>query len=83
VLDVEQRLAKLLVHCQDKPGTSLSSDVILPASKKDLSAMLGTSPETLSRKLAHWVQAGIISMRHRTIKVLDPERLVRLSRGYK
>lgn len=83
VLDVEQRLAKLLVHCQDKPGPRLSTDVVLPAAKKDLSAMLGTSPETLSRKLAHWVQTGIISMRHRTIKVLDPERLVRLSRGYK
>jgi CRP/FNR family transcriptional regulator len=83
VLDVEQRLAKLLVHCRDKRGSCLTQEVELPTAKKDLSALLGTSPETLSRKLAQWVQSGIISMRHRSIRVLDQERLVQLSRGYK
>jgi CRP/FNR family transcriptional regulator len=83
VLDVEQRLAKLLVHCRDKRGSCLTQEVELPAAKKDLSALLGISPETLSRKLSQWVQNGIISMRRRTIRVLDQERLVLLSRGYK
>lgn len=54
LLDVEQRLAKLLVHCRDKRGSRLTQELELPAAKKDLSALLGTSPETLSRKLARF-----------------------------
>ncbi|MNH87475.1 Anaerobic regulatory protein [compost metagenome] len=78
VMDVEQRLAMMIVYYwrkQDPKGYR----VVLPAAKKELSSMIGTSPETLSRRLAGWVNDSIINMNHRTIQILDPERLIELS----
>ncbi|WP_433942855.1 Crp/Fnr family transcriptional regulator [Paenibacillus sp. SN-8-1] len=78
MMDVEQRLAMMIVYYwrkQDPKG----HQVILPAAKKELSAMIGTSPETLSRKLTQWVSDGIIAMNQRTIQILDPDRLIELS----
>ncbi|MNT59227.1 transcriptional activator FtrB [compost metagenome] len=78
VMDVEQRLAMMIVYYwrkQDPEGHR----VVLPAAKKELSSMIGTSPETLSRKLTCWVNDSIINMNHRTIHILDPERLIELS----
>ncbi|MDD3174834.1 MAG: helix-turn-helix domain-containing protein [Herbinix sp.] len=35
-------------------------EVVLPMSKKDLASYLGTTPETISRKLADFEDAGYI-----------------------
>lgn len=55
--DVEHRIAAYLVELADDAGTT---SIRLPISKKDLASYLGTTPETLSRKLAHFEDAGWI-----------------------
>ncbi|RUT35721.1 Crp/Fnr family transcriptional regulator [Paenibacillus zeisoli] len=78
VMDVEQRLAMMIVHYWRKQSAD-GYRVILPAAKKELSSMIGTTPETLSRKLTQWVNDGIIHMKLRTLDILAPDRLIELS----
>ncbi len=48
----------------------------LPMSKKDLASYLGTTPETISRKLAEFEDAGILRQKsNKRIKILDINRL--------
>jgi CRP/FNR family transcriptional regulator, dissimilatory nitrate respiration regulator len=47
----------------------------LTHSKKELSSLLGTIPETLSRTLAFFKQQKIVSEKDNTILISDPEKL--------
>lgn len=70
---VGQRLAQHLVLLSDEAG---SAAFRLPATKKELASYLGTTPETLSRRLGALQEAGIIRLGpSRQVKVLDLERL--------
>lgn len=65
VQDVESRTASYLVHLAKKHGatkTSTSLKVTLPLSKKDLASHIGTSRETLSRKLSVFQRRGWIRL---------------------
>jgi len=71
---VETRLALYLVESlkQEKDGNEFD----LPMSKKDLASYLGTTPETISRKLTEFAEAGYIEQKgNKRIKILDLERL--------
>ena len=51
--------------------------VILPMSRKDLASHLGTTPETVSRKLAEFEDSGWIKQHaQREIEVLDLDGLL-------
>ena len=54
------------------------SDVItLPMSKKDLASYLGTTPETISRKLLEFEDAGLIKqLSNKSIKIIDVDGLL-------
>lgn len=70
--DVETRLARYLVKLFEKKQTS---HINLPMSKKDLAAHLGTTQETISRRLAHFQTKGWIEQkgqRHITILNMEP-----------
>lgn len=71
---VPTRLARYLAEL---PTTRVmgAPQVRLPYSKKDVASLLGTTPETLSRQLAAFSEAGIISVQGRHITVLDGEAL--------
>ena len=47
----------------------------LPLAKKDIASLLGTTPETLSRKLAAFAEAGLVEVQGREVVILDPVRL--------
>ena len=64
---IEERLAMYLNHLVAKQGSTL---VTLPLKLKDLSSYLGTTPETLSRKLAQLQKSGRIERHLRQIRVL-------------
>lgn len=50
--------------------------VQLPMAKKEVASYLGTTPETLSRRLAALVDAGVIELRgRRDVRVLEPGAL--------
>ena len=71
---VDKRVAMFLLECMDNSSKSMEFE--LPMSKKDLSSYLGTTPETISRKLTEFEDAGYIrQIANRRIKVLDLEGL--------
>jgi len=71
---VETRLAIFLAECADKEQ---SSEFVLPMSKKDLASYLGTTPETISRKLAELEDSGyIMQLSNKKIRILDLDGLL-------
>ncbi|AFM00231.1 cAMP-binding protein [Desulfitobacterium dehalogenans ATCC 51507] len=72
---VETRLALFLAECIDKEEASM--EFVLPMSKRDLASFLGTTPETISRKLTEFEDAGYIRQKaHRKIEVIDLDELL-------
>ncbi|MNC64475.1 transcriptional regulator FixK [compost metagenome] len=79
--DVEQRLARTLLdmlHDQQK-GQTQDNVIMLPVSKKDLAVMIGTTQESLSRKLAVFQEQGWIKLvGQRQIIIVDESGLAQL-----
>lgn len=79
--DVEQRLARMLLdmlHHQQK-GQTKDNAILLPVSKKDLAVMIGTTQESLSRKLALFQEQGWIKLvGQRQIIIVDETALAQL-----
>lgn len=72
---VETRIALFLAECLDKKG--LSKEFALPMSKKDLASYLGTTPETISRKLSELEDSGLIKQKaNKIIKIIDLDGLL-------
>lgn len=72
---VEMRIALFLVESMDHK--SLSNVITLPMSKKDLASYLGTTPETISRKLMEFEDAGLIKqISNKSIKIIDVDGLL-------
>ncbi|MBB6444947.1 Crp/Fnr family transcriptional regulator [Bacillus benzoevorans] len=72
---VETRIAMFLAECIDAEKDS--HEIVLPMSKKDLASYLGTTPETVSRKLADLEQDGLIKQKlHKKIEILDLDGLL-------
>lgn len=71
---VETRLALFLAECAEDED---NPEFVLPMSKKDLASYLGTTPETISRKLTEFEEQGLIEQKpKRTIKILDLDELL-------
>lgn len=74
---VETRIALFLAECVDNDKQSL--EVVLPMSKKDMASYLGTTPESISRKLADMEESGYIKqISNKKIKILDLDGLLLL-----
>lgn len=72
---VETRLAFFLVECVDEQGKSM--EIKLPMTKRDLASYLGTTPETISRKLTELEDGGYIKQKSgRRIEILDLDGLL-------
>ncbi len=71
---VETRIALFIAESLENEDNRL---VELPMSKKDLASYLGTTPETISRKLAELEEEGYIErLSNKKIKVLDLDGLL-------
>ncbi len=76
--DVQARIAGYLL---DQPGEWHDDGgrqvvkVKLPLPKNAIASLLGTTAETLSRRLAGFVDEGLITMRGSDITILDPSGL--------
>lgn len=74
---VGERLAQQLLHLADEAGTARFR---LPTSKRDLASYLGTTPETLSRRLGALQRANVIRLgSQRSVEVLDRVRLQQMA----
>ncbi|RST74414.1 Crp/Fnr family transcriptional regulator [Siminovitchia acidinfaciens] len=71
--DSEKRIAAYLVElAKDQESTPIT----LPMPKKDIASYLGTTPETVSRKLADFQEKGWIEqIGQRKMKILDMDAL--------
>ncbi len=78
LLDVEQRLAGFLLDLAAvAPGTGGPPTVELPASRSQVALLLGTSQETLSRRLTAFQRRGWIRpVGRRTLILTDRQALV-------
>ena len=73
---VETRIAMYLAEVADE---TMNKTITLPMSRKDLASHLGTTPETVSRKLADFEDAGWIrQLNHRDIEIIDVDALLLL-----
>lgn len=86
MLEVEKRLARLLVYLYTRnlAGTAvtvraLGQSVDLPSAQKEVAAMIGTTAETLSRKLNKLAALKIIAMHKRTVNILELEALIQIA----
>lgn len=85
--DVEQRVARVLLSLaeeqagdDDADGLNKKIDLTLSISKRDLASMIGTTQETLSRKLSAFQEQGLIEQTgQRRIILLNEEELRRLA----
>ena len=68
---LRRRVADTLLRLQtpDQPGIQLA--------REDLAAVVGTAPESLSRTLSEFRQAGLIELTPTSIRLLQPEGLRR------
>lgn len=70
---VGRRLADHLLELAEETG---STTFRLPSTKKDLASYLGTTPETLSRRLGALQDAGVVRLGpHGLVEIRDPRRL--------
>jgi CRP/FNR family transcriptional regulator, anaerobic regulatory protein len=72
---VETRIALFIAECVE--GEAELDEFVLPMSKKDLASYLGTTPETISRKLSDLEAAGYIRQKsNKVIQVLNLDALL-------
>ncbi|MFL2106418.1 Crp/Fnr family transcriptional regulator [Desemzia sp. FAM 23991] len=72
---VETRLALFLAECLDSETDT--TEFVLPMTKKDLASYLGTTPETISRKLSDLEDSGLIKQKpKKKIQVLNLDGLL-------
>jgi CRP/FNR family transcriptional regulator len=72
------RLARFLLR-QPSQRVEATTQVELPMAKKELAAHLAIAPETLSRLLRRWQDAGLVRSEGRTLTVLDERLLTALA----
>jgi CRP-like cAMP-binding protein len=75
LMEVEQRLAKALLLFHEKLKIK-NEPFTLPITKKDLASFIGTTPESVSRKLLTLMSQHIIHMEgQRVIQILELDQL--------
>lgn len=79
LMEVEQRLARALVLFHDKLN-ACNGTFTLPITKKDLAGYIGTTPESISRKLLAFMSQKLIAMDgRRQIQILELDRLKQMA----
>ena len=76
-LEVGQRLAKFLFEkaSQQRMGTGKQIEFTLDQSHQELASQIGTVRELVSRSFARFQDQEILSVKNRTLTILDMERL--------
>lgn len=78
--EVPARLAGYILQESNKSG---GDTVTLEISKSELANHLGTISETLSRNLRKFIDAGLIEVNHKEIKITDRDKLIDIYEGGK
>ena len=78
---VRQRTANLLLMFLGDDGNcqGRASSIRKPVRRKEMAQMIGTTPETFSRVLAHFSRCGILAVSRKEIHVRDHWALLRMA----
>jgi CRP/FNR family transcriptional regulator len=79
--EVGARLAAYLLDCPTTRSAGGPAIAHLPMAKKDIATFLGTSPETLSRRLKALEREGLVEVHGGDVDILDPVGLELRARG--
>ena len=79
--DVGARLAAYLLDCPTTWAAGGAATAHLPMAKKDIATFLGTSPETVSRRLKAFEHEGLVEVRGMDVEIRDPVGLELRARG--
>jgi CRP-like cAMP-binding protein len=74
--DVTQRTARYLLRESDRAG---ATSIVLPDTRDVLAAQIGTVREQVSRALSQFRRDGVIELRGRRLRIVDPRRLKALA----
>jgi CRP/FNR family transcriptional regulator len=76
----EERLAAFLLNLVQRlhsRGFS-QSELVLRMTREEIGSYLGLKLETVSRTFSKFVEDGIVEVKQRHVKILDPEALQRM-----
>lgn len=84
MLEADKRLAKMLLYLYTKLSAPLKDKskeqkITLPAAKKEMASMIGTTAETLSRKLGNFEALNMIRVHKRVIEITNLQALQRMA----
>jgi CRP/FNR family transcriptional regulator, dissimilatory nitrate respiration regulator len=79
--EIPGRLASFLCHLLPQDAENKKTSVELTISQRELSKILGATPEALSRALRKMANDGILSTAGRVISILDRKALTALAEG--
>ena len=74
---LRKRVADSLLRLHEQQLAADPTDPRILLSRDDLAALIGTAPESLSRTLSEFRQAGNIELNPKFIRILQPEKLCR------
>lgn len=75
--EVPARLAAYLTYCMEREGGS--TELVLDIPKHLLAALLGTTPETLSRAFGRFRQIGYVEVEGNSVRILNPSSIRKLA----
>ncbi|MBI4866546.1 MAG: Crp/Fnr family transcriptional regulator [Candidatus Wallbacteria bacterium] len=84
LLDVDSRLARLLIRLSQRDGTATGgagTEISGVLSQQEMAAAIGTAREVVSRHLKKLLERGVLSKQGRRMTVLRPDLLAALADG--
>lgn len=78
--NVRQRIATALLSFENAyDKTHDKKEAFISLKKKDIAAIVGITPETLSRRLAEFETEGLIELHIKGLKLINQHKLIRIA----
>lgn len=79
--EIPQRIASFLIHALKGEGERGASQLELTVTQRELAKILGATPEALSRALRKMINAGMLAVDGRSVRIVDRKALGELAEG--
>ena len=79
---VKERLAEILLHLKEEFGVNNEGIINITLTREELANIIGTATESVIRLLSEFKSDGLIELQGRKIKLIDLQRLKKISNTY-
>jgi CRP/FNR family transcriptional regulator len=79
--EIPERIASFLIHTLQGANGQEVHHLELTVTQRELAKILGATPEALSRALRKMINAGVLAVDGRSIRILDREALGEIAEG--